>query len=56
MRVDRHHIKLAGYNFKVIHVAGVHTPSDYGTRGGCPEPLSREYTEEETEEYGVDTD
>ena len=50
MRVDRHRIKLAGYNFKVIHVAGTHTPSDYGTRGGCPKPPSLGYTEEEVEE------
>ena len=54
MRVARHRIKLAGYNLKVIHVASTHTPSDYGTRGGCPK--ARDYTEEEVEEYGVDTD
>ena len=46
MRVDIHRIKLAGYNFKVIH--------DYVTRRGCPK--SREYTEEEVKEFGVDTD
>ena len=54
MRVDRHRIKLAGYNFRLEHVSGAKTPCDYGTRAGCPK--AREYTKQEQEEWGVETD
>ena len=51
MRVDRHRMKLAAYDFKVVHMAGDKIPCDYGSRGGCPN--SKEYTEEEKEKFGV---
>ena len=49
MRVDRHRMKLAGYRFKVIHVAGSKIPCDYGSRRGCPEAI--EYSKEHSIEY-----
>ena len=52
MRVDRHRMKLAGYDFKVEHVPGSQMPCDYGSRRGCPK--TREYTEDEMEELGVE--
>ena len=52
MRVDRHRMKLAGYDFKVEHVAGTQMPCDYGSRRGCPK--LRQYTEEEMEDLGVE--
>ena len=54
MRVDRHRMKLAGYNFKVIHIPGSKTPCDYGSRAGCPKKST--FSEEEIEEYGVEDD
>ena len=54
MRVDRHRMKLAGYDFKVEHVAGTEMPCDYGSRRGCPE--AREYSAAEMEEWGVEED
>ena len=54
MRVDRHRMKLAGYDFKVEHVAGSAMPCDYGSRRGCPE--SKEYSAAEMEEFGVEED
>ena len=52
MRVDRHRMKLAGYDFRVEHVAGAQMPCDYGSRRGCPK--ARKYTEEDMEELGVE--
>ena len=52
MRVDRHCMKLAAYTFDVEHIPGAKMPCDYGSRRGCPP--SREYTEEEAEELGVE--
>ena len=52
MRVDRHRMKLAGYDFKVEHVAGAKMPCDYGSRRGCPK--LRQYTQEEMEDLGVE--
>ena len=54
MRVDRHRMKLAGYDFEVVHMSGSQIPCDYGSRGGCPEP--KEYSREEKEKYGVEDD
>ena len=54
MRVDRQRMKLAGYNFKVIHIPGSQTPCDYGSRAGCPKKST--FSEEEIEEYGVEDD
>ena len=50
MRVDRHRMKLAAYDFKVVHMTGAKIPCDYGSRAGCPR--MREYTEEEKENMG----
>ena len=47
MRVDRHRMKLAAYDFQVVHMAGEKIPCDYGSRAGCPK--KRSYTEEEKE-------
>ena len=36
MRIDRHWMKFAAYNFEVIHMAGTKLPCDYT---GCPKNL-----------------
>ena len=54
MRVDRHRMKLAAYDFKVDHMSGSKSPCDYGSRKGCPKP--REYTAEQKEQAGVEDD
>ena len=48
MRVDRHIMKLAGYDFTVAHVRGNQTPCDYGTRAGCPKKNT--FSEQERED------
>ena len=52
MRVDRHRMKLAAYDFGVEYIPGTQTPCDYGSRRGCPE--AKEYSEEEAEQMGVE--
>ena len=52
MRVDRHRMKVAAYDFIVEFIPGTKTPCDYGSRRGCPP--AREYSEEEAEELGVE--
>ena len=47
-------MKLAGYNFKGIHIPGSQTPCDYGSRAGCPKKST--FSEDEIEEYGVEDD
>ena len=54
MRIDRHRMKLAAYNFKVVHMPGNQIPCDYGSRAGCPK--GRELTEREREDWEVDDD
>lgn len=54
MRVDRHRMKLAAYDFEVIHMAGDKIPCDYGSRAGCPK--QSEFTPEEVERLGVEDD
>ena len=54
MRVDRHRMKLAAYDFEVTHIAGDKMPCDYGSRAGCPK--QRTYTEQEREDLGVEDD
>ena len=54
MRVDRHRMKLAGYDFEVIHVGGLQNPCDYGSRRGCPQP--KMYSNKEKEKYSVEDD
>ena len=54
MRVDRHRMKLAAYDFKVDHVSGTNNPCDYGSRKGCPKPMK--YTAEQKERAGVEDD
>jgi transposase InsO family protein len=54
MRVDRHRMKLAAYNFTVVHMAGTQIPCDYGSRRGCPE--AKKYNESEKDQYGVEED
>ena len=54
MRIDRHRMKLAAYNFKVIHMAGAKIPCDYGSRMGCPK--KKEYSEQEKAELEVEDD
>ena len=54
MRIDRHRMKLAAYNFKVMHMPGDKIPCDYGSRTGCPKP--KKYTKQEMEELEVEDD
>ena len=54
MRVDRHRMKLAGYDFEVVYEPGSRTPCDYGSRRGCPGKV--EYKEGEKLKYGVEDD
>ena len=54
MRIDRHRMKLAAYNFKVVHMAGDKIPCDYGSRTGCPK--TKKYTKQEKEELEVEYD
>ena len=54
MRVDRHRMKLAAFDFHVLHEPGDKSPCDYGTRRGCP-PV-RTYDEKEKENLGVEDD
>ena len=54
MRVGRHRMKLAGYDFQVIHVGGLQNPCDYGSHRGCPQP--KMYSNKEKEKYSVEDD
>ncbi len=54
MRVDRHRIKLAGYDFSVSHISGEKNPCDYGSRAGCP--AQQELTAQQREEQAVEDD
>lgn len=53
MRVDRHRMKLAAYNFEVRHISGPKMPCDYSSRRVCPK-RRKEYTQQEKEDLGVD--
>ena len=54
MRVDRHRMKLAAYDFTVSHVPGDKIPCDYGSRAGCPR--NNKFSEQERERLGVEDD
>ena len=54
MRVDRHRMKLAAFDFTVVHMPGTKIPCDYGSRAGCPK--ERKLTDLEREELEVDDD
>ena len=54
MRVDRHRMKLAAFDFTVDHVSGSKNPCNYGSRKGCPKP--KDYTANEREQLGVEDD
>ena len=54
MRVDRHRVKLAAYDFTVSHISGEKNPCDYGSRAGCP--AQQELTAQQREEQAVEDD
>ena len=47
-------MKLAAYDFEVIHMAGDKIPCHYGSRAGCPKQTG--FTPEEAERMGVEDD
>ena len=52
-RVAKHKSKLRAFDFDVVYEAGITTPSDYGSRHP---PTTKQYTAEEREELGVETE
>ena len=54
MRVDRHRMKLAAYDFEVIHMPGDKIPCDYGSRAGCPKQTV--FTPDDIERMAVEDD
>ena len=53
VRVAKHKSKLRAFDFTVLYEAGSTTPSDYGSRHPPPR---RDYTAQEREEFGVETE
>ena len=52
-RIAKHKSKLRAFDFDMVYEAGITTPSDYGSRHP---PATRQYTLQEREEFGVETE